>query len=136
MTAVQDHRHHAASDRRRPPNGLAGGVCGSRCPTCGRPALATDLACLWLYPDPSRAGSVVDRRHCQHCQPHHDITLIECGICGDGPLLVGYRSPGAAALPDPVARWLTASGWTLKPTPVCASCAAPGEHRPQHREAP
>lgn len=120
MTAIAYRRHRATGLAPTPTAGQ--GSAGSRCPTCSQPALPADLACLWLYPDPNRAAMMVGRRHCEHCQPHHHVSLIECVVCGDGPLLVGYPSPAGATLPDPVTRWLAATGWTLTPALVCANC--------------
>jgi hypothetical protein len=96
----------------------------THCPNCGhqpssaseRLLLRQDLALTWLYPDPDpdRPGQIREKIHCFACQPHENLTIIECAHCADGPLLIGPL--GAAATNNsgssaPVHRWLTQHGW-------------------------
>jgi hypothetical protein len=72
--------------------------------------MRADLATLWLYPDPHNPQATLPRRHCRACQPHRDIGVIECQVCGDGPMLA--EQPDTDPSPSTAVRdWLTANGW-------------------------
>ncbi|RBM22444.1 recombinase [Prauserella sp. PE36] len=99
--------------------GSADGATG-RCPSCGAEAgrgardrwqQRQDLAITWLYPDPQRPGAVVERRHCAACQPHKQVTVLECPRCRDGPMLAGELAQQADPPAEPVRAWLTEHGW-------------------------
>lgn len=110
-----------------------------RCPSCGADAGRSardrwqqrqDLAITWLYPDPQQPDTVIERHHCAACQPHEHVTVLECPVCGDGPLLAGELAGQAGAPADPVRAWLVEHGWHedherglvcgAHPTPVSA----------------
>jgi DNA invertase Pin-like site-specific DNA recombinase len=90
----------------------------STCPMCGhRPKSKRDMELLrdalgivWLAPDPDQPDEVMERWHCDQCQPHGaELVLCPCGgdsvIISDG--LAGQSEDDASA----VARWLTGHGW-------------------------
>lgn len=102
--------------------GRSGGVdaANGRCPSCGTdPGRSArdrwqqwqDLAITWLYPDPQRPGAVSERHHCASCQPHEQVSVLECPRCGDGPMLAGELADQAAPPAGPVRVWLTEHGW-------------------------
>ena len=70
-----------------------------------------DLATSWLILNPDEPGRIIERRHCERCQPHQ-ARIIMCGLfdttvmLGDD-LAVAEPSP----LPQPAVQWLTANGW-------------------------
>jgi hypothetical protein len=96
-------------------------------PTCGtkptdaptRWRLRQDLATIWLHLDDE---NLREQRHCVACQPHTQPLIIECDLCGDGPLVTGLR----AGLPThkwPVAltSWLRNHHWRTQPEPRCGN---------------
>ncbi|TWE11113.1 recombinase family protein [Prauserella muralis] len=110
-----------------------------RCPSCGADAGRSardrwqqrqDLAITWLYPDPQQPDTVIERHHCAACQPHEHVTVLECPVCGDGPLLAGELAGQTAPPVEPVRVWLVEHGWHedhkrglvcgAHPTPVSA----------------
>lgn len=110
----------------------------ARCPTCGNEPVDArarfqqrqDLAIVWLYPDPLRPGTVVEKRHCAHCQPHQRFQTIVCPLCGDGPMVAGDLAeamPDPDSPPAPVLGWLAEHGWREDPDDgrVCAEHPPP-----------
>jgi hypothetical protein len=96
-------------------------------PTCGtkptdaptRWRLRQDLATIWLHLDDE---NLREQRHCVACQPHTQPLIIECDLCGDGPLVTGLP----AGLPThkwPVAltSWLRNHHWRTQPEPRCGN---------------
>jgi hypothetical protein len=83
-----------------------------------------DLAITWLYADPDRPGQVIDRRHCQECQPHQRIRDIICPLCADGLMLAGdlANHTDNDGPPAPAHRWLAEHGWRDLPDTglICA----------------
>jgi DNA invertase Pin-like site-specific DNA recombinase len=97
----------------------------SRCPTCGNEPVEArarwqqrqDLAAVWLHLDGDR---VHEGRRCAACQPHEDVLIVECGRCGDGPLVTGLpTNTPAEQWPAAVRAWLADHGWQLTPEPIC-----------------
>lgn len=98
-------------------------VPATSCPTCDfspagqslRGRLREDLKVTWLECD--EAGELVDRAHCERCQPRaprHRIADLSCVKCGEGPLLVGRFAAAWAdehRIAPAVAEWLTEHGW-------------------------
>jgi DNA invertase Pin-like site-specific DNA recombinase len=92
------------------------------CPTCGhRPADARELQLhregletVWLVHDPDQPGRLVERWHCERCQPHQ-VEIVMCGLCGNTVMLGGDLAVAAKdqsfQLPDLAMRWLTDHGW-------------------------
>jgi len=74
-----------------------------------RARLPADLATTWLHLD--RRGELAELRHCAECQPHRVVTVIECRLCGDSPLLVTDTDRGGE-LAKSVRQWLIARRWT------------------------
>ena len=94
------------------------------CPTCGNEPIdrsqrwqqRQDLAIVWLGLD--KTGGVSEQRHCAQCQPHDQAYLIDCPLCGSGPILTGELAAIAEALgeaPEPARRWLLNNGWHENP---------------------
>nr|WP_132156543.1 recombinase family protein [Kribbella antiqua] len=91
------------------------------CPTCGyRPSNKHELQLhregldtVWLIPDPDRpATAVVERWHCERCQPHQ-ARLIMCGLCSSAVMLGDELTNGdPARTPDVAVLWLTGRGWS------------------------
>jgi hypothetical protein len=93
------------------------------CPSCGwqpdaeadRIRLREDLATEWWAADPDRAGAVVKSRHCVRCQPHQ-VYVVACFACGDGPILAGDLAMMALdseedGPPAPIREILEQNGW-------------------------
>jgi hypothetical protein len=89
------------------------------CPHCGNvPAEGQaqlqqqqDLTTSWLESD--RSGEIVERHHCVACQPGGQIAPTDCGLCDNGPILVGDLAAELTELdriPEPVRRWLLDHG--------------------------
>lgn len=84
-----------------------------RCPSCGyapsdrsrRWQQRQDLGVMWLSLD--KQGDITQQRHCANCQPREDVQLIDCPICGDGPILTGTL----ASQPSTAHQWLLDHGW-------------------------
>jgi DNA invertase Pin-like site-specific DNA recombinase len=106
------------------------------CPHCGNvPAEShaqlqqqQDLTISWLEPDPHRPDTVVERRHCMACQPGGQIAPADCGLCDNGPILVGDLAAELIELdriPAPVRAWLLGHGWREHPRHgvICADHA-------------
>jgi len=75
-----------------------------------------DLATIWLRLDDD--GHVADHRHCANCQPRQHVHLINCPLCGDGPILTGALAEQAetsTSTPEPARQWLIAHGWRDDP---------------------
>lgn len=107
------------SQEQAPPREAAEGKAGV-CPSCGADAgrgaharwqQRQDLAITWLSPDPQRPGAVVERHHCAACQPHEQVTVLECPLCGDGPMLAGELARQAESPAEPIRVWLVEHGW-------------------------
>ena len=60
---------------------------------------------MWLSLD--KQGDITQQRHCANCQPREDVQLIDCPICGDGPILTGTL----ASQPSTAHQWLLDHGW-------------------------
>lgn len=102
-------------------------VPATSCPTCDfspaaqslRGRLREDLKVTWLEVD--AAGDLVERAHCERCQPRaprHRIADLSCVKCGEGPLLVGSFADAWAEehkIAPAVAEWLTGRGWREGP---------------------
>lgn len=102
-------------------------VPATSCPTCDfspaaqslRGRLREDLKVMWLEVD--SAGDLVERAHCERCQPRapgHRIADLSCVKCGEGPLLVGSFADAWAEehkIAPAVAEWLTSRGWREGP---------------------
>ena len=92
----------------------------SACSTCGhRPTDARELQLhregldtIWLLPDPDRPAELVERWHCERCQPHQ-AQIVMCSLCSATVMLGGELA--AAGEADQVlgtaARWLASRGW-------------------------
>jgi DNA invertase Pin-like site-specific DNA recombinase len=60
------------------------------CPCCGHVPPAgnerfqqrRDLEVLWLSADAAHPHGVRITQHCRHCQPHTEIAMVECALCG------------------------------------------------------
>ncbi len=95
------------------------------CPTCGyRPSTRKDagphlddLTMVWLHI--GSGGRVSEHRHCVRCQPHQQVTAINCSRCGDGPLVIGGEP--AADPPVAVLSWLEDQGWSTDPNLLCTN---------------
>jgi hypothetical protein len=84
------------------------------------------LAITWLYPDPQRPGAVIERHHCAACQPHEQVTVLECPRSGDGPMLAGELAGQTESPPGLVRAWLAEHGWhENKRGLVCGAHPAP-----------
>ncbi|WP_329484277.1 recombinase family protein [Kribbella sp. NBC_01484] len=91
------------------------------CPSCGhRPASKHELQLhregletVWLLPDPSQPDTaVIERWHCEHCQPHQ-ARIIMCTLCSATVMLGGLLATGnPAQVPDCAVLWLAGHGWT------------------------
>jgi DNA invertase Pin-like site-specific DNA recombinase len=92
------------------------------CPTCGyRPANrhkvqlhreGLDTVWLELDPDQPTTTAVVERWHCEWCQPHQ-ASIIMCGGCSSTVILGGQLAAGdTEQVPDSVVLWLVGHGWT------------------------
>lgn len=89
----------------------------AKCPTCGN--LPTNkhelqlhregLETVWLASDPTRGGQVIERWHCEQCQPHR-AELLMCP-CGGSVMLSDDLADQASTDTSAVARWLTNHGW-------------------------
>lgn len=77
----------------------------------------------WLV---AGAGGPRSAVFCRGCAPAGPVIDLECGVCGDGPLLVSdvdENVVGVALLADVGVRgWLIDQGWTLDPALVCPRC--------------
>lgn len=105
-------------------------VPSTSCPTCTfspaaqslRGRLREDLKVTWLEPDAD--GRLVERVHCERCQPRpprHRIADLSCGQCGEGPLLVDAFAAAFAderRIEPEVAAWLGTHGWREDPQGV------------------
>jgi DNA invertase Pin-like site-specific DNA recombinase len=99
----------------------------STCPTCQtqptdaqtRWRLRQDLATIWLHLD---GEDLREQRHCVACQPHTQPLIIECDLCGDGPLVTGLP-PGLPTekWPAGLTSWLHNHDWHTKPQPRCGN---------------
>lgn len=99
------------------------------CTTCGtEPAdaqtrwrLRQDLATIWLHLD---GEDLREQRHCVACQPHTQPLIIECDLCGDGPLVTGLPTGlPTEKWPVGLTSWLRNHDWRTEPEPRC------GNHR-------
>ena len=92
---------------------------GPACPTCDyRPTHSRELelhrdglATIWLTLDPDHPGRVIERRHCERCQPHR-ARIVMCGLF-DTTVMLGddLAVPEPSPLPRPAAQWLTTNAW-------------------------
>jgi hypothetical protein len=91
------------------------------CPTCGhRPTSKYELQLhregletVWLLPDPQQpAGAVVERWHCERCQPHQ-ARIIMCGLCSS-TVILGAELAEGEQISDPAALWLAGRGWVRR----------------------
>jgi hypothetical protein len=97
------------------------------CPTCGnRPADARELQLpregletVWLFHDPDQPGRLVERWHCERCQPHQ-VEIVMCGLCGNTVVLGGDLATGSddqsSQLRDLAVQWLAGHGWIQRPS--------------------
>ncbi|TCC33920.1 recombinase family protein [Kribbella capetownensis] len=93
------------------------------CPTCRhRPSSKHELQLhregletVWLLPDPAQpATAVVERWHCERCQPHQ-ARIIMCDMCGSTVMLGGeLAAVDAKYESDAVVLWLAGRGWTRR----------------------
>jgi DNA invertase Pin-like site-specific DNA recombinase len=88
------------------------------CPTCEyRPSSKHELKLhregletVWLLPDPDQlATAVVERWHCERCQPHQ-ARIIMCGLCSSTVILGNELA--VEHVPDAAALWLAGHGWS------------------------
>ncbi|MEU4602563.1 recombinase family protein [Kribbella sp. NPDC023972] len=93
----------------------------SACPTCGhRPSSKHELKLhregpetVWLLPDQNQpATAVVERWHCERCQPHQ-ARIIMCGLCSS-TVMLGDELVAGEQVPDAAALWLATRGWTRR----------------------
>jgi hypothetical protein len=98
----------------------------STCPTCQtqptdaqtRWRLRQDLATIWLHLD---GENLHEQRHCVAWQPHTQPLIIECELCGDGPLVTGLPT-GLPTEKWPVGlSWLRNHDWRTKLQPRCGN---------------
>jgi transposase-like protein len=92
---------------------------GPACPTCNyRPTDSRELelhrdglATIWLTLDPHAAGRIVERRHCERCQPHR-ARIVMCGLF-DTTVMLGddLAVPEPSPLPQQAVQWLTTNAW-------------------------
>jgi len=89
------------------------------CPTCDyRPTDSRELelhrdglATIWLTLDPDHPGRVIERRHCERCQPHR-ARIVMCGQFDTSVMLDDDPAvPEPAPLPQPAVQWLTTNAW-------------------------
>jgi DNA invertase Pin-like site-specific DNA recombinase len=109
----------AAAQPARPAGEPAPTGRGPACPTCGyRPIDSRELelhrdglATVWLTLDPDDPGRIVERRHCERCQPHR-ARIVMCGLF-DTTVMLGddLSVPEPSPLPPPAVQWLTTNGW-------------------------
>jgi DNA invertase Pin-like site-specific DNA recombinase len=99
----------------------------SSCPTCQtqptdaqtRWRLRHDLATIWLHLD---GEDLREQRHCVTCQPHTQPLIIECDLCGDGPLVTGLPAElPTEKWPVRLTSWLRNHDWRTKPQPRCGN---------------
>jgi DNA invertase Pin-like site-specific DNA recombinase len=105
-------------------------ITATTCPVCAFTAatgpdrfqLRRDLAVLWLYADPDHPHGVRVAQHCQRCQPHQHLAVVECARCGQGPMVAGDLADqvDGERLPDLVLRRLERAGWRTDPALICA----------------
>ncbi|MFG1912994.1 recombinase family protein [Kribbella sp. NPDC048928] len=90
------------------------------CPTCGhRPSSKHELQLhregletVWLLPDPDYPGTaVVERWHCERCQPHQ-ARIIMCDLCSSTVMLGGELAADPARTAEAVVLWLGSRGWS------------------------
>ena len=106
-------------DEPAPPRTIPAPPRTAACPTCDyRPTDARELelhrdglATIWLTLAPDQPEQIVERRHCERCQPHQ-ARIVMCGLLDTtvmlgGDLAVAETSP----LPEQAAQWFTAHGW-------------------------
>ncbi|WP_329484180.1 hypothetical protein OG555_18685 [Kribbella sp. NBC_01484] len=92
---------------------------GPVCPTCDyRPTDSRELelhrdglATIWLTLDPDHAGRILERRHCERCQPHR-ARIVMCGLF-DTTVMLGddLAVPEPSPLPQLAVHWLTTNAW-------------------------
>ncbi|TDO30227.1 DNA invertase Pin-like site-specific DNA recombinase [Kribbella sp. VKM Ac-2527] len=92
---------------------------GPACPTCDyRPTDSRelelhrdDLATVWLTLDPDDPGRIIERRHCERCQPHR-ARIVMCGLF-DTTVMLGddLAVPEPSPLPQPAVQWLATNAW-------------------------
>ncbi|GAA3117414.1 DNA invertase Pin-like site-specific DNA recombinase [Kribbella aluminosa] len=91
------------------------------CPSCGyRPESKHELKVhregletVWLLPDPTQpAAAVVERWHCERCQPHQ-ARIIMCDQCG-AIVMLGNVLAAGEHVPEAAALWLAARGWARR----------------------
>jgi hypothetical protein len=99
----------------------------STCPTCrtepadaqARWRLRQDLTIVWLHLD---GEDLREQRHCVACQPHTQPLVIECDLCGDGPLVTGVPAGlPTEKWPVGLTSWLRNHHWRTEPKPRCAN---------------
>jgi transposase len=91
------------------------------CPTCGhRPSNKHELQLhregletVWLLPDPAHpATAVVERWHCERCQPHQ-AGIVMCGLCSSTVMLGDeLAASDQEPIPDAAVLWLAGHGWS------------------------
>ncbi|MGH3717475.1 MAG: recombinase family protein [Pseudonocardiaceae bacterium] len=75
--------------------------------------LRQDLATVWLHLD---GEDLREQRHCVACQPHIQPLIIECDLCGDGPLVTGLPAGlPTEKWPAGLTSWLRNHDWRTGP---------------------
>lgn len=89
------------------------------CPTCGyRPSSKHELELyeeglktVWLLPDPTQPSTaVVERWHCERCQPHQ-ARILMCDLC-ESTVILGNALAADEQIPAAAALWLAGHGWS------------------------
>jgi DNA invertase Pin-like site-specific DNA recombinase len=94
----------------------------STCPTCGyqpkyqrdRLLLRDALDQVWLAPDPDGSGELLERWHCDRCQPQGTEPpghLVMCPCGGDSVIISAELAGQVGDSTSAVTRWLTGHGW-------------------------
>jgi hypothetical protein len=100
-----------------------------RCPVCRhRPDdphehddMLADLTVVWWV---IAHGRIQRTRYCYQCAPKTVYRSIDCGYCGDGPLVTGPAPEEPASAPALVRTALATAGWKVAPAGdwICAGC--------------
>lgn len=100
-----------------------------RCPVCyHRPDdphehedMLADLTVVWWV---IAHGRIQHSRFCHQCAPKAVFTSIDCGYCGDGPLVNLSSADRPASANALVRAALATSGWDITPAGdwICQEC--------------
>ena len=52
---------------------------------------------MWLFTDADRPGHLLERWHCAHCHPHHDVEPVMCALGSATVMVVGDLATGGIA---------------------------------------